>query len=122
MSDMFLSFADLQKARTAGEDYRILARQGSAEFCLCAPHGGLIEEGTSQIADAIAGEMFSLYSFEGIQGRNNSELHITSTRFDEPMCLALIERCRTVVTIHGQEGMVNGDGVFIGGRDLALGV
>lgn len=121
MSDKFRSFAELEKNETAGVDYRILARQRRTGFSVCAPHGGGIEEGTSEIADAIAGEEFSLYTFEGLKSENNTELHITSTRFDEPLCITLIERCKTVVTIHGQESNVDGDGIFIGGLDRGVG-
>jgi phage replication-related protein YjqB (UPF0714/DUF867 family) len=121
MGDKFRSFEELEKNETSGLNYRILARQRKTEFGVCAPHGGGIEEGTSEIADAIAGEEFSLYTFEGLKSKNNSELHITSTRFDEPLCIALIERCKTVVTIHGQESNVDGDGVFIGGLDSEVG-
>jgi phage replication-related protein YjqB (UPF0714/DUF867 family) len=60
MKYKFLSFEELQKNETAGVDYRILARQSSTSFALCAPHGGGIEEGTSEIAEAIAGEEFSV--------------------------------------------------------------
>lgn len=121
MGDKFLSFEELQKSETAGVDYRILARQRGTSFALCAPHGGGIEEGTSEIADAIAGEEFSFYTFEGLKLKNNAELHITSTRFDEPLCIDLIQRCKTVVTIHGQERDVDADGVFIGGLDRRTG-
>jgi phage replication-related protein YjqB (UPF0714/DUF867 family) len=40
-------------------------------------------------------------------------LHITSTQFDEPRCLALVAQARTVVTIHGrnEEDRI----VFLGG-------
>jgi phage replication-related protein YjqB (UPF0714/DUF867 family) len=121
MGDKFRSFEDLEKNETAGIDYRILVRQGRTGFSVCAPHGGGIEEGTSEIADAIAGEEFSLYTFDGLKSKNNGELHITSTLFDEPLCITLIERCKTVVTIHGQESTVDGDGVFIGGLDRGMG-
>jgi len=121
MGDKFQSFEELEKNETAGIDYRILARQKKRELGVCAPHGGGIEEGTSEIADAIAGEEFSFYTFEGLKSTNNSELHITSKRFDEPLCIVLIERCKTVLTIHGQESTVDGDGVFIGGLDSELG-
>jgi phage replication-related protein YjqB (UPF0714/DUF867 family) len=121
MGDKFKSFEELEKHETSGVDYRILARQRETGFGVCAPHGGGIEEGTTEIADAIAGEEFSMYTFEGLKSKNNSELHITSTRFDEPLCIAMIERCKKVVTIHGQKSNVDGDGVFIGGLDRGVG-
>ena len=48
-------------------------------------------------------------------------MHITSTHFDEPMCLILLGDTSRVVTIHGEEGDDDGEGVFVGGLDLELG-
>jgi phage replication-related protein YjqB (UPF0714/DUF867 family) len=76
---------------------------------------------TSEIADAIAGEDFSFYAFEGLKAKDNGDLHITSTRFDEPTCLALIKASTTVLTIHGEHSEADGEGVFVGGRDAAQG-
>ena len=121
MADKYRSFEELADNETAGMTYGILVRQGRKAFAVVAPHGGGIEEGTSEIADAIAGSEFSFYTFEGLKPGNNTVLHITSTRFDERMCITLIERCDAVVTIHGQESEVDGDGVFIGGLDHTLG-
>src|SRR3954470_7918033 len=121
MADIYASFEELADNETAGLTYSILARQNKEAFAVVAPHGGGIEEGTSEIADAISGSDFSFYTFEGLKLRGNTDLHITSTRFDEPMCITLIERCDAVVTIHGQESEVDGDGVFIGGLDHTLG-
>jgi phage replication-related protein YjqB (UPF0714/DUF867 family) len=67
-----------------------------------APHGGGIEPGTSELADAIAGSDLSFYTFEGLKSSGNTDLHITSTRFDEPMCLTLLASSSVVVTLHGE--------------------
>jgi phage replication-related protein YjqB (UPF0714/DUF867 family) len=121
MADKYRSFEELADNETAGMAYGILARQNKTAFAVVAPHGGGIEEGTSEIADAITGNDFSFYTFEGLKPRNNTDLHITSTLFDEPMCITLVGRCEAVVTIHGQESEVDGDGVFIGGLNHTLG-
>jgi len=86
-----------------------------------APHGGGIEPGTSEIADGIADEELSLDAFEGLKSNGNKDLHITSTRFDEPTCLILIGRSDVVVTIHGENSEADGEGVFLGGLDDDLG-
>jgi phage replication-related protein YjqB (UPF0714/DUF867 family) len=86
-----------------------------------APHGGGIEPGTSEIAVAIAGEEVSYYAFEGLKSAGNSDLHITSTRFDEPMCLTLIAGSDVILTIHGEKSEEDGGGVFVGGLDKTLG-
>ncbi len=83
-----------------------------------APHGGRIEPGTTEIAEAIAGEEHFLYSFMGFKPRDNRSLHITSTRFDEPTACRLLKDVRTVLTIHGCAG--EEEVTLVGGRDLPL--
>jgi phage replication-related protein YjqB (UPF0714/DUF867 family) len=38
------------------------------------------------------------------------------------MCLTLLGKTSRVVTIHGEESDEDGEGVFVGGRDVALGL
>ena len=101
-----------------GRDYRIRLRQGMRTFAIMAPHGGKIERGTSQLAEAIAGTEHAFYSFEGIKNKNNHYLHITSDRFDEPRALALAKRVRTVITIHGAKGRDRN--IYTGGQNPDL--
>ena len=91
------------------------SRPSRATIVVLAPHGGSIEPGTSEIARAIAGVDFSFYAFEGKKKQHNNRLHITSTRFDEPICLALVAGSECAIAIHGE----NSDEkvVFLGGRD-----
>jgi phage replication-related protein YjqB (UPF0714/DUF867 family) len=67
---------------------------------------------------AIAGKSYSAYRFEGLRPRPHRDLHVTSTRFDEPRCLRLVARCDIVVAVHGLRGTT--PYVDIGGRDHAL--
>ena len=53
MADKYPDFDTLSRHETAGVDYQILARRSRAGFAIVAPHGGGIEPGTSEIADAI---------------------------------------------------------------------
>jgi phage replication-related protein YjqB (UPF0714/DUF867 family) len=122
MADTFASFEELSEHEVAGVDYGIRLRQARAPFALVAPHGGGIEPGTSEIADAVADERHSFYAFEGLKPAGNAVLHITSTRFDEPMALTLVARSTVVVTIHGQHGEAERDGVFVGGLAYELGL
>ena len=85
-----------------------------------APHGGGIEPGTSEIADAIAEGAWSFYAFRGLKSKGNVDLHITSIRFDEPMCLELLSQAQIVITLHGEHSEDDGEGVFLGGLDCAL--
>jgi phage replication-related protein YjqB (UPF0714/DUF867 family) len=121
MPDKYRNFSALARHERAGVDYGIAIRMARAEFALVAPHGGGIEPGTSEIANAIAADTLSFYGFDGLKSSGNSDLHITSTRFDEPMCLALVGRTEIVVTIHGEKSTEDGEGVFVGGRDADLG-
>jgi phage replication-related protein YjqB (UPF0714/DUF867 family) len=67
------------------------------------------------MAVAIAADDHCLYLFEGRKPTGNWDLHITSTRFDEPRCLALISGCDRVVAVHGWQG--EDESVYIGGLD-----
>jgi len=101
MKDHYRCFEDLRQGEEEGVDYRVTVTDRNAAVAVVAPHGGWIEPRTSQIATAIAGSDYSLYCFEGLRPRPHAELHITSTRFDEPVCLALLARTQTVLTVHG---------------------
>ena len=118
MADRYANFAQLSVGKIEGVDYRICVTERQSAVAVIAPHGGLIEPATSVIAAAIAGENHSLYCFEGLRTQPHRELHITSTRFDEPECLNLIARCQIVVATHGMKG--NGDAVDVGGLDTIL--
>src|SRR5215510_8260440 len=99
MADTYPNFAALEQHEQSGIDYGTVSRRARAAFAIVAPHGGGIEPGTSEIADAIARETWSFYAFEGLKRSGNATLHITSTRFDEPTCLTLVGATTRVVTI-----------------------
>ena len=118
--DRYPDYATLARCETEGVDYRIIDRPvRRSPIAIVAPHGGGIERGTSGVATLFAGEVFSLYLFEGLKRDNNfNSLHITSRRFDEPRCLALLARHETVITVHGCVGA--GEFVCLGGLHEAL--
>ena len=116
----YASFAELARNEAHGLDYRVrtIERPGSAVL-IAAPHGGLIEAGTSEIAELIAGRDHSLFLFEGLKPHGaNRQLHITSHQFDHPEFLALAARCETVIGIHGCLGQTR---IHVGGLDAELG-
>lgn len=116
---LYTGFSDLARAQARGQDYEICVRRTRSPVAVIAPHGGKIEDGTSEIARAIADKDFNLYLFEGIRpSKNYAALHLTSTMFDEPECLALIAECQHVIAIHGCDGA--GKRVLLGGRDVTL--
>jgi phage replication-related protein YjqB (UPF0714/DUF867 family) len=121
MADTYPNFAALAHCQRSGIDYRVLVRRAEPGFAVVAPHGGGIEAGTSEIAAAIAGENHSCYEFEGLKPSGNSVLHITSTHFDEPMCLTVLGCSEVVLTVHGEHSSDDGEGVFVGGLNGPLG-
>lgn len=122
--DTLRGFADLAARYVEGVDYAIHVRGGPSRFAILAPHGGRIENGTSEIARLIAGETHGLYLFEGLRpGRDNFDhLHLSSHLFDEPRCLEFIAAYDGIVTIHGYGNMDCGPSadVLVGGRDSGL--
>ncbi len=118
MPDTYRNFVELNHKEVANRDFRVRVRPSKSDTVIIAPHGGRIEPGTSEIAEAIATADYSFYAFEGRKHHGNGSLHITSTHFDEPRCLALIRDAKRVVAIHGETG--EKEIVCLGGRDQAL--
>lgn len=114
-NDKYRDYRDLADHEVEGVDYRIRSR--TAATLILAPHGGGIERGTSELAEAIADADRSLYIFEGLKAGGNEDLHITSSHFDEPVCLAMLAQAAHVVTVHGEER--DDAVVFVGGLDKA---
>lgn len=121
--DLYSNYKELAKNEildnSGNGDYRIEFMEADSSVLILAPHGGKIEPHTSIIAKQIAGEDFSFYLFEGTkQTHNFNNLHITSTNFDEPICLKLLEAADTSVAIHGKQGA--GGKILIGGLNEEL--
>jgi phage replication-related protein YjqB (UPF0714/DUF867 family) len=119
MPDKYSNFKQLTENETQDKDYKIQLKVRDHRVTVIAPHGGGIEPGTSEIAEAIAGEDLSLYLFEGVKKAGNSDLHITSTSFDEPSCIKLVAAAPAVIAIHGEDSPEAI--VFLGGLDEKLG-
>ena len=118
MMSLYRSFKELSNNETAGSDYRIDHRQGDSGIAIMAIHGGKIEPGVTPIADAVAGQHHSYYSFIGMKKNGNKALHITSVKFDEPLALSIASKSRTVLTIHGCRNRQ--PIVYIGGLNASL--
>lgn len=101
MRDKYPGYEALGISETEGVDFEINARHGASGIAVIAPHGGGIEPGTAEIADAIAGSEHSFYCFKGTKSSGNAELHITSKNFDEPRGLRMVESVDTVIAVHG---------------------
>lgn len=96
-------------------DFRIVWRRGILPILIIAPHGGLIEPGTSLIADALAGDKYWFYAFEGIMPSGNMRLHVSSNLFDEERFIAISSEVVWTLSVHGFASP--GETIFVGGRD-----
>jgi phage replication-related protein YjqB (UPF0714/DUF867 family) len=119
-ADSYEGFRDLAKFQVEGTDYRIHVHPNAgSSVAVIAPHGGGIEQYTSDIARAVAGADFNLYLFEGTRCAGNyAALHLTSHRFDEPRCMELLSNCDYVIAIHGCDG--EAQQALLGGLDAPL--
>jgi phage replication-related protein YjqB (UPF0714/DUF867 family) len=118
--DVYENFAELKQKENEGDDFFIfIFKKEESSTVIASPHGGAIEPGTSEVAKEIAKNDLSLAIFEGRKSSDNARLHITSTNFDEPRCMELIQEANNVIAIHGEcsEEKV----VFFGGLDQKLG-
>jgi phage replication-related protein YjqB (UPF0714/DUF867 family) len=118
VADRYANFQALAQAEHEGHDFRVIALPRSARYAIVAPHGGNIEPGTSEIAQALAAHDHACYVFEGVKYYGNAALHITSARFDEPRCIALLQGAHTAITVHGESS--DTQHVFLGGLDVGL--
>jgi phage replication-related protein YjqB (UPF0714/DUF867 family) len=110
------SFAELASLYQAGVDYEVEIKRGSRNIVVAAWHGGHIERGSDQLAQLIAGELFTLYTFKGlIPTENRHPLRITSIRFDEPRLLSLAQQSEMVVSIHCCPTAGRTHRIFVGG-------
>ncbi|MBN1361486.1 MAG: poly-gamma-glutamate hydrolase family protein [Sedimentisphaerales bacterium] len=112
------SFGILDRTEQEGQDYRKVVEDRRTDIIILAPHGGEMEPGTSEIAQALAGTDFSLYCFESLRGEHGRRLHITSVQFDEPECVALVRQAEIAVAVHGCKG--DEAIIYVGGLDDVL--
>lgn len=109
---------ELAYTEQEGGDFIISCRDVDSPVAVMAPHGGGIEPGTVDIADALAGRDFAFYAFSGIKKSGNRHLHLTSNRFDEPIGLKIAQKAAVVVAVHGNRE--ESEVVFVGGRNHSL--
>ena len=119
MTSPYKNFEELAQKEVQGKDYQIKARLRDERVLIMAPHGGKIEPTTSVIAEAIAGENYSYYGFEGLKEEGNGVLHIESHLFDEPRALQAVKKADVVITVHGQLDHKEGF-IMVGGLHVDL--
>jgi phage replication-related protein YjqB (UPF0714/DUF867 family) len=117
MTSPYKNFEELAQREVEGKDFQIRHHTRDERVLIMAPHGGKIEPTTSRIAEAISGENYSYYSFEGIKEEGNGVLHIESHLFDEPRGLQAVQKADIVITVHGQldhkEGFIMVGGLYL---------
>ncbi len=111
--DAYNSLEELARLHCEGEEWRRIAIDRRSMVAVIAPHGGGIEAGTSELAKALSGDDLSLYCFEGLRVKGNAVLHISSTRFDDPLCLELLTKSQITISLHGCEDRA--EVVYVGG-------
>ncbi|WP_406231580.1 poly-gamma-glutamate hydrolase family protein [Nocardia sp. NBC_01009] len=120
--DKYRNYAELAAAKREGIDYlrtAIGSTGVSTPVAHIAIHGGSIEAGTSELARYAAQKAECAgYTFEAIQPKDNDDLHITSTRFDEPIGVHVVEQSSYTVSWHGVSG--SSPVTHVGGRDIVL--
>ena len=116
--DRYSNFTELDENEKKGEDYVIAYRKGSLDIAVMAIHGGGIEPGTADIADAVAERTYTYYAFKGLKKKGNTILHLSSNTFDEPLGVRAAQEARIVLSIHGCRD--EQEIVYVGGRDLEL--
>ncbi len=88
----FGSYDDLSAHYARGKDYEVaIETRPDSPIVVIAPHAGMIENGTSEIARAIVENDFNIYLFEGVvKSGNYRALHLTSHYFNEPDCVEFV--------------------------------
>lgn len=99
-SDRYTSYAELLQHEVEGVDF-VIRTKNRDPIAVLVIHGGAIEFGTSEIGEALMADDWSGYFFEGIKLRNNRDLHLTATRFDEPQALNFVSHQKSCVSVHG---------------------
>jgi len=115
-ADTYPSTTSLEAHKKLGVDYRILQTFTSSNSIVISIHGGNIEHGTSQIAQAVAAQGgFDYYGFIGLKGTG---LHVTSTHFNDSCALSMVRASNKTLSIHGCTG--SNQVTYLGGLDKAF--
>ncbi len=125
MPDLYATYAALAAAEVEGRDYtRTAVTPRAWRTAVIAIHGGGIEDASGDLAREVTsgGKRFAFYEFAGIKpvDAQNADLHITSTNFDEPLCVSLVAASSRVLSLHGFTGTTGVAETAVGGLDGPL--
>lgn len=110
--DHYQSFIELAANNLEGKDFKINVQDRESGILVMAFHGGFIEPGTSELAEAVADTDLSFYGFSGLINKEMDEstytsslLHLTSAKFDEPRLMKLSAQKEFCLALHGFGGV-----------------
>lgn len=119
MADLYNSMTDLMSKTTEGEDWDIETIDVPSDIISMAVHGGGIEIGSSELSRVIAEKGgYNYFSFVAKLSSNNSQLHVTSTRYDAPRIISKIQDSKHSISVHGAAG--DESYTYMGGGNTAL--
>ena len=120
-TDYYRSMTDLLKGTQEGKDWTKESTNRHSNVLIFAPHGGNIEKGTTELTKAIANKgNYDYYAFNGTRNKNNSQLHVTSTNYNDPDLINRNYNKDISISVHGAGQSQGKNTVLIGGRDEKL--
>lgn len=119
MRDKYSSLAALKADLREKRDYQVRLLDRRSWATIMAPHGGYIEAGTSALARASAGSNYNYFDFQGLRNTNAMDLHVTSTKFRDPLLAGLLKHSCTAVSFHCM-GKAGERVIWLGGLNAEL--
>ena len=120
-TDYYRSMTDLLHDTQEGKDWTKESTNRHSNVLIFAPHGGNIEKGTTELTKAIANKgNYDYYAFNGTRNKNNSQLHVTSTNYNDPDLINRNYNKDISISVHGTGQSQGKNTVLIGGRDEQL--
>ncbi|PHK48742.1 poly-gamma-glutamate hydrolase family protein [Staphylococcus edaphicus] len=117
--DYYSSMTELYQDTKEGIDWKKDTRDVGNPVLIVAPHGGNIEQGTTELTKLVANNgNFDYFSFEAIRPSNNTQLHVTSTHYDDETLHEMIQDRVATISIHGAQG--DDPIVYLGGYKSTL--
>ncbi|HBO2457107.1 TPA: poly-gamma-glutamate hydrolase family protein, partial [Pseudomonas aeruginosa] len=99
--DRFKSMKELENVTVENEDWEIETEDKDSNVSILAIHGGGIEPATTELAQVIADKgNYNYFSFKGLRSKGNNELHVTSTNYDDPQAIKIVEKSERAIALH----------------------
>ncbi|MBX9941662.1 MAG: poly-gamma-glutamate hydrolase family protein [Candidatus Obscuribacterales bacterium] len=117
--DVYSSLDALKERHPRWKHYNLRIFDLRAPITVVAPHGGYIEQGTSYLAQRVAGSDCNLFDFQGLLKTQPNRLHVTSVNFQDPLLQELLQRSRLAVSIHSM-GVEGCGEIWVGGLNREL--